>query len=817
MSDLKSLKRNYTFISAGKLAIVENMTFAHKTNSPRDYEYAVAGPEGHWEIAKAAYEAQKLSALGETRHELRFHVKPAAVSEISTMISVSVDATPIPTEQGYVLDFRPQCRAATPCEIGFSRLPAGSTVQLLSAGRERFDVPQVLATRSGENVRFETAELLRAGMIRVLTTDAASREATLAIWNKAQLMTRATTNFSVGANSVVRAATEVAILKGAPGTHVAFFRGSSAESAYLIGRTEQIESGYIGEYLEPHLRLERDMRSYAYSALDAIIPGKSGHSVLMMPISARNNQDSISTQEQQTPEFITTHEKITLQLPEGHSADVQLFECRYYSAGTCTSTRHIAAQVERNGQTITLKPLEAQITTLWLLRADISGGQLSSPGFWNQFTIGLSHYHIFGKHPRWAFWFWFLIIIASLGGAIVVFVWLGKRKRRRAEELRLKKLESDAIADILKRDPDFSIETFKARGRQIAEKIQHAWSAGDMRECRRFLSQGVYNRFRLQLKIMREIEKRQNAMADFRIEKFFVTERHRSGEYDALIVRLDAGARDVMVDADLIPIAALGKAQEAPFQKFTEYYTFMRRRKAVTAHKESIDACSRCGTPFAAEGEINKCKSCGTIAGSGTFDWVLAEITQASEYRHNAPRMKTGEAVSADRIEDRASFVFWRDLMARLTGNRAFILRDASESYLGKKTARENLFDIAVGAAELEVYTDAKSPIEARVRIKWSAAAESGSEPRHRQSLLTLSAKPRYREHREPNARDNTESVFRIVAGPDIDETGFAEHSCSSCGAPLPETDSTECSYCHSPIQGKNADWLLESVETTIE
>lgn len=771
------------------------MTFAHKAGSPRDYEYAVAGPEGHWEIAKAAYEAQKLSALGETGHELRFRIKPAAAGEISTLISVSVDATPTPTEQGYVLDFRPQCNAATPCEIGFSRLPAGSTVQLLSAGRERFDVPQVLATRSGENVRFETAELLRAGMIRVVTTDAASREAALAIWNKAQLMTRATTNFSVGANSVVRAVTKVAILKGAPGVHVAFFRGSSAESAYLIGRTEHIESGYIGEYLEPHLRLERDMRSYAYSALDAIIPGKPGHSVLMMPISARNNQNSISTQEQQTPEFITTHEKITLQLPEGFAADVQLFECQYYSAGTCTSTRHIAAQVERNGQTIALKPLEAQITTLWLLRADVSGGQFSSPGFWNQFSIGLSHYHIFGKHPRWAFWFWFLIIIGSLAGAIILFVWLGKRKRRRAEELRLKKLESNAIADILKRDPDFSIETFKARGRQIAETIQQSWCAGDMRDCRRFLSQGVYNRFRLQLKIMREIERNKNVMADFKIQGFHIWNHNLSGSFDCLTVRLNAEARDITVNADLSDAESQKQVKSAPLNAFTEFYSFMRRRDARSANHERTDQCSHCGTPFTGEGEITKCKSCGAIAGSGTFDWVLTEITQSVEYKGSTTRKNMGD-VSSDRLEDRASFVFWRDLMAHMTANRAYIVRDATDTYLGSVAFEkpQPLFNIAVGAADLETFKAKDEISRARIRVKWSAAGSRAAEVRHRQSVITLIS--------PANA---------AAAG------GFAEHSCSSCGAPLPETDSTECSYCHSPIQGKNADWLLESVETTIE
>ncbi len=782
-------------MSAGKLAIVENISFAHKTGSTADYEYSLAGPEGYWEIGKTAYEPKKLLGLESTRHELRFRVKPVTAAEISTIISVAVDVTPIPTGNGYVLDFRAQCRAATACEISFSRLPPGATVQLLSAAKERFDVPQILAVRTGESVRFEAAELRSAGTMRVVTTDITSRDAALAIWNKAPLNTRATTNFSVGADSVVRATHEVTVLKGAPRENIAFFRGSSATSRYQIGRTEHIEGGYMGEYLEPQLRLTLGAQTYAYSALGAMTPGKPGHSILLMPISARNNQDSISTQAQQTPEFIATHEKITLRLPEGFAAEVQLFECQYYSAGTCTSTRHISAQITRDGQTITLKPLEAQISGLWLLKADISGGRFSAPGFWSKFSIGLGHYHIFGRDPRWAFWFWFLIIFGSLVAAIVVFIWLGKRKRRREEEKRLRKLESDAIAGLLKRDPGFSVETFKARGRAIAEKIQHAWSAGDMRDCRRFLSQGVYNRFRLQLKIMREIEGKKNVMADFRITGFDIWNHNQSGNFDCLTVRLNAAARDITINADIPDAEAYRQAVAAPLAAFTEFYSFMRRRDAHSAGYENAEQCSHCGTPFQGEGEITKCKSCGAVAGSGTFDWVLTEITQAVEYKGSPTRKSMGD-VSSDRLEDRASFIFWRDLMAQMTANRAYIIRDATDTYLSSAAFEkpQPLFDIAVGAADLETFKGKDDVSRARIRVKWSAAGSRAAEVRHRQSVITLIS--------PANA---------AAAG------GFAEHSCTSCGAPLPETDSTECSYCHSPIQRKNADWLLESVETTIE
>ena len=181
------------------------------------------------------------------------------------------------------------------------------------------------------------------------------------------------------------------------------------------------------------------------------------------------------------------------------------------------------------------------------------------------------------------------------------------------------------------------------------------------------------------------------------------------------------------------------------------------------------------------------------MMGSGRFDWVLAEITQEVEYNPHGTQNRIAGEFSADRIEDRASFIFWRDIMARLTGDKHYVSRDATDAYLSQGIAQEKLGDIAVGAADLEHYDDALSPIEARVRIKWSASLNR-SAVRHRESVLALQAKP----------SDET-------------GTGFADHSCDNCGGPLPETDSESCAYCRSPIQRKNHDWLLQAIETQVE
>lgn len=494
----------------------------------------------------------------------------------------------------------------------------------------------------------------------------------------------------------------------------------------------------------------------------------------------------------------TQYKNITLELPSDQKVLAEAYLCKdnWEYNSSCEVEKKLLSEFKQNGNKAELTLLEPVMQREMIVRVYTPTGYLQDTGALTLFGYQLRHYWKYGHKPGWLHLTFILLYLLLFVAAITLIVKLISRAKEKArvakEQKQLQATETAALKEIMAKDPKFDLEAFRARGKAIATHIQHSWCAGDMRDCRRYLSQGVYNRFRLQLKIMREIEKRKNVMVDFEIRRFYVLAHNRSGDYDCLTVRMEAAARDIMVKVGRPDDDAQKAAAKAPLNAFVEFYSFMRKRDAQTEHSESFDTCSHCGTPFKGEGELNKCKSCGAIAGSGTFDWVLAEITQASEYRGGAKRKDLGE-ISSDRIEDRASFVFWRDLMTRLTQNRDYIVRDATETYLAGEIKSQSLYDIAVGAADLESYKANNSESIAKVRIKWSASALQNTKVRHRQTIVTLRAQ-------------KSETA-----------AGFAEHSCVSCGAPLPETDSIECSYCHSPIQRKNADWLLESVETKVE
>lgn len=350
--------------------------------------------------------------------------------------------------------------------------------------------------------------------------------------------------------------------------------------------------------------------------------------------------------------------------------------------------------------------------------------------------------------------------------------------------------EEDVILETIRsRDLAFEREGFKERARTIVARLHEAKSLGDMRSCRCYLSQGIYNRFRIELKLQRELQHQQAILWDFRILSFDIVRAHRAADYDCIDVRLEAQVQAVTLPAETAQDAAVVAAQKVPRTRITEYYSFMRHKDAKTLTKEIIDSCSRCGTLLAKEGEITKCKSCGALMSSGEFDWVLSAVTSKKQYQLGLKRVRSLEGQSFDRIEDRAAFIFWRYAFACATQEKQILHRDAVEEFLNATQFTTTLTEFAVNSINVERYRVSDSFSEVTVRVNW-AARRGNKIIKHKESIMTLA----------------------LEVGKNV-STGLAEHSCESCGAPLPETDSLNCIYCGKQIEAKNKDWMLHSIE----
>jgi hypothetical protein len=111
---------------------------------------------------------------------------------------------------------------------------------------------------------------------------------------------------------------------------------------------------------------------------------------------------------------------------------------------------------------------------------------------------------------------------------------------------------------------------------------------------------------------------------------------------------------------------ALQRVRRVAAEPFVEVWSFVRRPGVQTRRQGPPQPghCPNCGAPFDG-GAAGNCTYCGAIVNSGSYDWVLAEITQESE-AGAAPGQVPGlealravdPALSLEVLEDRASLLF---------------------------------------------------------------------------------------------------------------------------------------------------------------
>ncbi len=360
-------------------------------------------------------------------------------------------------------------------------------------------------------------------------------------------------------------------------------------------------------------------------------------------------------------------------------------------------------------------------------------------------------------------------------------------------------IDADARTRILQTiqelDPNFSMEIFLERAKEIFLRLQEAWSSGDMTPVRNFLSQGVYNRFKIQLEIMRNMEGLKNVMSDVNVVSMSPIGISVSSPHLTLHVALKAEARDVTVPTGINDDELQRLLKKTSVARFTEVYSFTRK---LNAHSDSSrdllkGQCPRCGFVPENFSQVNKCPSCGALYNSGEYDWVLSEITQMEEWKPTSADEVSGlaDGMSRQVIEDRASYLFWRWIQYRVRGSALPLMRDATDKMKAKlaSPAQEYLGELAVGAVDLKRVELSDEEFRADVLIQWSASVEKNNEPIHF-------------DHR----------MYLVLPKDANVETNFADHGCVQCGAPVPDTDALNCAYCGALLPEAHSDWLLDEI-----
>ena len=360
-----------------------------------------------------------------------------------------------------------------------------------------------------------------------------------------------------------------------------------------------------------------------------------------------------------------------------------------------------------------------------------------------------------------------------------------------------------SLSLIQQRDPNLTEESIHARVRQMSDILREAWCNGDMRPARPFVSDGVFSRFSAQLGLMRQ-EGVRNVMSDARVLHTTLAAVSTTPPLDCVHIRLTAEARDANIPFNATPQQAQQALAHKSVEPYTEIWTLVRRQGATSKLQPAQVGknCPSCGAPLDASMMV-KCKYCNALICSAEHDWVLAEITQESEWYpesyEEVPGMnqmkQTDPLLAREVLEDRASFLFWKWIQAARMQSLAPLRKCSTREFAANAQslgAVAQTRDVAIGGVDVVMCDPGGSDQDSDlvyVKIYWSAIFGTQNQGTPMQTVARLSRKA---------------GVASKLA--------MSSVVCANCGAPLTESDTTQCDHCHAELAAGQQDWVLDAM-----
>ena len=340
-------------------------------------------------------------------------------------------------------------------------------------------------------------------------------------------------------------------------------------------------------------------------------------------------------------------------------------------------------------------------------------------------------------------------------------------------------------------------------------EIQDAWQKKDLKVVRKWISDGVYQRYTAQFEMMNKLNQ-VNRLSNIRVNGVAVAKTSTDGAYQTADVAISFTMNDEF-KSDKYPQFNESFYDDSDM----EYWTFIKRADAQAGKNLYDNAnCPNCGAPFETKmGEISRCSGCGTLTNNASYDWVLSEITQQDDYNGDDSMVrnaqlheltKNDKLFSVQRMEDIASNVFMQ-IMEVMTDDKT------------KKLSR--FADKDTASKILDIKKQSGSFVFDRLYLNDVSLIDFTTDSEKLNLVFSLTATYQRIQVAGTNLRlidgELTSHPFSIVLSKNLKalqtpakETVYS-YECASCGAPYNDTTDDVCTYCGEPVIDLNKSWVL--------
>jgi len=369
----------------------------------------------------------------------------------------------------------------------------------------------------------------------------------------------------------------------------------------------------------------------------------------------------------------------------------------------------------------------------------------------------------------------------------------------------------------LKNNPDFNETSFKENVTSAFMRIQKAWEVQDISDVRKFISDGVYQRFNTQFKMM-QLLKQKNTINNLEVKNLYIDRVESDGLFDIIHVAIHASIEDRFISELDARLNQGGK------EEFVEYWSFLKKRGKPRKDIYQTDNCPNCGAPLPEHmGEVSKCEMCGTLTNSGEYDWVLSEITQANDYIGTHKKLQKSSELnekirniinedqdfSVQLLEDKASNGYLQIITSIALKEPAIMRRFVNDEVFQKISGligedqvaynRIYLNDVTLlGVSETEdthiLAISVRSSFQ-RIILKDGAVTIVDPAVISKTEVLLMS--------RDKNATASKGSLYT--------------HNCPNCGAPAENSLDINCQYCGMPLNSTSSEWIITGLMSIAE